>query len=79
MLCIHNSKASLTLASYACVVCLGSNCESLRDPDNGRVYQFPDGTTAIFSCKNGFITIGESILHCVNGNWSSSPPTCTQP
>ena len=61
------------------MLCLGSNCLPLSDPDNGKVYQFPDGTTAIFSCKNGFITVGESMLHCVNGKWSSSPPTCVHP
>ena len=62
-----------------CCMYIGNNCEALNDPDNGRVYRFPDGTTAIFSCKNGFTTVGESTLHCVNGNWSSSPPKCVQP
>ena len=69
---------TLILATYMLRL-LGSNCLPLSDPDNGKVYQFPDGTTAMFSCKNGFTTMGESILHCVNGNWSSSPPTCVQP
>ena len=62
---------------YSCIH-IGNNCPSLSDPDNGFVYQFPDGSTAMFSCKNGFTTIGESLLHCVNGNWSSLPPTCIQ-
>ena len=64
---------------YCCLCCtnyIGTNCPPLSDPDNGQVYQFPDGTAAIFSCKNGFTTIGESKLHCANGKWSSSPPTC---
>ena len=72
----------LKLSVYALtlyVLYLGSNCEPLSDPDNGRVHQFPDGITAVFTCKNGFTTVGESILHCVNGKWSSSPPKCVQP
>ena len=77
---VHNSKLPVDIhIIIMCCVHIGNNCVSLKDPDNGTVYQFPDGTTAIFSCKNGFITKGESILRCVNGNWSSSPPKCVQP
>ena len=55
---------------------IGKNCLPLNNPENGQVYQPPDGTTAIFSCNNGFTKMGKSVLHCVNGNWSSSPPKC---
>ena len=72
--------------SYVCIInimhvvhiCIGNNCLPLSNPDNGQVYQLPDGTAALFSCDNGFTKMGESVLRCDNGNWSSSPPTCVQ-
>ena len=66
--------------SFTLLICLwtGKICLPLNNPENGQVYQFPDGTTAIFSCSNGFTKMGESVLRCVNGNWSSLPPTCIQ-
>ena len=60
-------------------ICIGSNCPPLSDPDNGSVHHFPDGVTAVFTCKNGFTTNGESLLRCINGQWSAPPPTCLQP
>ena len=63
----------------ACHCYIGNNCPSLSNPDHGGVYHLSDGTTAIFTCKSGFIKNGESVLHCINGKWSSSPPTCIQP
>ena len=64
---------------YACPCYIGNNCPSLSDPDNGSVHHLSNGTIAIFTCKSGFIKNGESVLHCINGKWSSSPPTCIQP
>jgi len=57
---------------------VGNNCPPLNDPDNGKVYQFPDGSTAIVTCKSGYITSGQSFMQCINGKWSSSPPKCLQ-
>jgi len=51
-------------------------CSLLNDPENGKVIQFSDGKAAIFSCNDGYTKKGNSFLHCVNGNWSSLPPTC---
>ena len=56
----------------------GNGCPSLKDPDNGKVFQFSDGNAAIFSCNDGYTKKGESFLHCINGNWSSPTPTCLQ-
>ena len=54
----------------------GNGCPSLKDPENGKVFQFSDGNAAIFSCNDGYTKNGDSFLHCVNGNWSSPAPTC---
>ena len=51
-------------------------CSSLSDPDNGQVFEISDGNTAVYLCNKGFTRIGESVLHCVNGKWSSPPPRC---
>ena len=56
----------------------GNGCPSLKDPDNGKVFQFSDGNAAIFSCNDGYTKKGKSFLHCINGNWSSPTPTCLQ-
>ena len=54
----------------------GNTCPPLSDPTNGKVFQLTDRNAAVFSCDDGYIKNGESYLRCVNGNWSSSPPTC---
>ena len=51
-------------------------CKHLNDPDNGKVYIYPGGTIAIFTCHSGFITIGIPYLQCIDGKWSSPPPKC---
>ena len=53
-----------------------SECPAISDPDNGKVFIISDGETAIFACNNGFVTIGNSRLQCIDGKWSSSPPKC---
>ena len=56
----------------------GNGCPTLKDPENGKVFQFSDGNAAIFSCNSGYTKVGESFLNCVNGNWSSPAPMCTK-
>lgn len=51
-------------------------CPVLSDPENGEIFFFPDGQTAIFTCKSGYTIKGNSYLQCVNGVWSSPPPKC---
>ena len=51
-------------------------CPPLSDPDNGKMYIISDGTVALFTCNNGFATVGNSYLQCINGVWSSPPPKC---
>ena len=51
-------------------------CPTLSDPDNGKMFVISDGRVTIFTCKNGFVTIGNSYLQCINGIWSSPPPKC---
>ena len=55
---------------------VGNNCPPLVDPKNGKVFQFSEGNAAIFSCDDGYTKKGNSFVHCVNGTWSSLPPTC---
>ena len=51
-------------------------CPTLSDPDNGKVYIISDGRVAIFTCNDGFVTVGNSYLQCINGKWNSQPPKC---
>ena len=51
-------------------------CPPLKDPDNGKVFIYPGGTIAIFTCHSGFTTIGNPFLQCIDGKWNSPPPKC---
>ena len=73
-----------TVASYICLCILSGLlflvevivCDKLKDPDNGMVFYFNAGKTAIFTCHSGFTTIGNSYLQCIDGRWNSPPPKC---
>ena len=54
-------------------------CPALRDPDNGKVVVLADRKTAIFTCKSGFIILGEAFSYCDKGEWNRFPPKCVSP
>ena len=60
--------------SYLCVGI--EKCPTLSDPDSGRVFIISNGRVAIFTCNDGFVTVGNSYLQCINGKWSAPPPMC---
>ena len=53
-------------------------CPALSDPENGRVHIIPNGNaaTAVFTCNNGFVIIGNLYSKCKNGKWTSPPSKC---
>ena len=56
------------------------NCETLKNPANGRV-SYAGGTTygqtATYSCNTGYTLVGGSAHTCQStGDWSGSAPTC---
>jgi len=51
-------------------------CSQLNDPPNGRVFVFPDGNSAVFTCNSGYTTNDPQFVECISGKWSSPPPTC---
>ena len=51
-------------------------CRSLNGPENGKVFHLSDGKTAIFNCKSGYTIVGEDVLYCADGKWSSNVPKC---
>lgn len=53
-----------------------SKCSNLKDPSNGKVYIIDNGGTALFICNSGFVTAGSPTSYCIDGNWSSPPPSC---
>lgn len=68
----------VTLAITLCILLYTetSECPAISDPDNGKVFIISNGQTAVFACNNGFVTVGNSQLQCIDGKWSSSPPKC---
>jgi len=78
MLCHHIHSCVVVCETVNIFFSVGNNCLLLNDPDNGKVYQFPDGSTAIVTCKSGYIIFGQSFIQCINGKWSSSLPKCIQ-
>ena len=65
-------------------------CTSLSSIPNGRITYTPDttspfdfGTTATYSCDDGFFIVGNSAQTCdgdgsgVGGVWSGSAPVCS--
>lgn len=43
-----------------------------------RKEQYPAGSQLGYSCEEGYILEGPTVLNCLsNGSWSSIPPTCT--
>ena len=74
LLCIHESLIFYLLLSAAI------DCSSLHDPQNGKVFTFPDGKQAVYSCNPGYtMKTGTQFVQCVSGKWSSPPPTCELP
>jgi len=56
------------------------DCGSLANPKNGRVELTGTtfGSTATYSCQNGFILVGSSTRTCqINGLWSGRAPVCS--
>ena len=54
------------------------DCSPLSDPQNGKVFVFPDGKQAVYSCNHGYTIDGMQLVQCISGMWSSPPPTCEQ-
>ncbi|XP_065903803.1 basement membrane-specific heparan sulfate proteoglycan core protein-like [Dysidea avara] len=53
------------------------DCSPLSDPQNGKVFPFPDGNQAVYSCNLGYaMKVGTQFVQCISGKWSSPPPTC---
>ncbi len=56
------------------------DCGSLTNPDNGQVDTLSGttfGSTATYSCINGYVLIGVETRSCeADGNWGSTAPTC---
>ena len=56
-------------------------CEDLPDPDNGQVDLSGNipGSTATYTCNNGFMLQGVSPRNCMDdGEWSGEEPTCAR-
>jgi len=54
-------------------------CPELTDPANGRVMWtgLTPGSTATYSCDEGFVLNGTQIRTCQSdGTWSDAAPTC---
>jgi len=63
------------------IVCISpflekEKCPSFSSPENGRVFLLSDGKTAIFNCMSGYTIVGEGVLYCTDGKWSSHVPKC---
>ena len=60
--------------------CVGVNCGSLEDIDNGDVSINPDTrfqSAATYSCNAGFQLVGRSQRQCqADATWSGSEPSC---
>ena len=56
------------------------DCGPLSSPANGDVSVNPDtafGSTATYSCRRGFLLLGNRLRRCqADGQWSNSEPTC---
>ncbi|XP_054443533.1 E-selectin [Pteronotus mesoamericanus] len=65
-------------------VCAASQCKALSSPKRGHVNCAPSasgsfqmGSSCEFSCQEGFVLKGPTILHCgLTGEWDSEEPTC---
>lgn len=62
-----------------------ATCPLLGDPFGGSVTFLPAetpntfGTTATFSCDEGFVLLGEGTLMCeADQEWSEDVPTCSK-
>ena len=80
---VNYAITDCTVAIFVCVyyqVCFflvePIVCVELKDPDNGKVFFYPGGTIAIFTCHSGFTTIGNPFLQCIDGKWNFPPPKC---
>ncbi|XP_055964540.1 P-selectin isoform X1 [Sorex fumeus] len=63
--------------------CVALRCQDLSAPAKARMNcSHPDGdlrfqSTCSFSCLEGFVLVGEPVLHCLaTGGWSDPLPTC---
>ena len=62
--------------NFALFLIENDKCLPLSDPDNGKVYIILNGKVAIFTCNDGFVTVGNPYLQCIDGKWNSPPPKC---
>jgi len=53
-------------------------CNALP-PENGAVYVFPDGMSAVFTCNTNYTMVGNPFVHCIAGKWTHPSPTCELP
>ena len=63
----------------ACAFCTAISCGQLNDPVNGKVVVSgtTPGSTATYSCNDGFQLFGNTVRECQsNGHWSGSTPSC---
>ena len=61
---------------YVCFTLI-TDCRPLNDPQNGRVFVFPDCNSAVYTCNPGYTISGTALVECISGRWSSPPVTCT--
>ncbi|KAI1289870.1 Locomotion-related protein Hikaru genki [Halotydeus destructor] len=75
MTCLRNNTWSEKIPS-----CEAIDCEPPLPPVNGRVLdsgRFRTGDYVQYSCKTGYILVGESLSICLeNGTWSKPVPSC---
>ena len=56
-----------------------AHCKDLTDPKNGLVTVAGNsvGDTATYTCSDGYVLVGETMLACqMGGDWSNKPPFC---
>ena len=63
---------------YFHIFIAGTTCPTLTNPSNGNVVQSgnTDGSTADYSCNQGYALQGNVRRICVNGQWTGDNPTC---
>ncbi|XP_070581260.1 uncharacterized protein [Ptychodera flava] len=80
--------AGYTMVGPSVLVCLDgswhsnaptchANCNDPGSPMNGESFGSTNHSNSLyFSCMHGFTMIGQYVIHCIDGSWSSIVPTC---
>lgn len=55
-------------------------CTTLSGPENGEVNPMDgvEGDTAVYSCNQGYMLVGDEIRTCGANGWSEVQPVCTE-